>query len=127
MTCCGDVLEPIKASSCCTPQDTAARAAESMRGSGCGCAPVVKDREGLQLVGVVTEHDLCCGVAADDRRAADVKVEAIMRPSSACCGVDESVAEARGKLRENRARSLPVADSAGACCGTVSVQRLEKS
>ncbi len=127
MSCCSDVMEPIKASSCCTPTDTAAQAAQAMRTSGCGCAPVVEDADRLTLVGVVTERDVCCGVAADDRQASDVRVEEIMRPRSACCGADEPVDDARRKLHEHQATSLPVADSAGGCCGTVSVHRLEKS
>jgi len=120
-------MEPIEESSCCTPRDTAALAARAIRDSGCGCAPVVEDTKKLKLVGVVTERDVCCGVAADDRRASEVRVEEIMRPSSACCGADEPVEEARRKLHEHRATSLPVVDKAGGCCGTVSVHGLAKS
>ena len=127
MSCCRDVMTPIEASSCCTPHDTAALAAQAMRDSGCGCAPVVEDTEHLKLIGVVTERDVCCGVAADNRRASDVRVETIMRPLSACCGASEPVEEARRKLHEHRATSLPVADHAGGCCGTVSMHRLERS
>ena len=127
MTCCGDVMTPIAASSCCTPQDTAAHAARAMRLSGSGCAPVVKDAEHLKLVGVVTERDVCCDVAADDRRPSEVRVEEIMRPATACCGADEPVEEARRKLHEHRATSLPVVDKAGGCCGTVSAHSLGKS
>ena len=127
MSCCSDVMKPIKASSCCTPQDTAAHAARAMRDSGCGCSPVVENTENLKLVGVVTERDVCCGVAADDQRASEVRVEKIMRPASACCGADEPVAEARRKLHEHRATCLPAVDKAGCCCGTVSVHNLERS
>jgi hypothetical protein len=31
----------------------------------------------LMLVSVVTEHDVCCGVAADDRRVSEIRVETI--------------------------------------------------
>lgn len=127
MSCCGDVMKPIEASSCCTPQETAEQAARAMRGSGCGCAPVIADTENLTLVGVVTERDVCCGVAADDRRASEVRVQEIMRPASACCGVDESIEEGRRKLHEHRATSLPVVNKAGGCCGTVSSHNLEGS
>ena len=127
MSCCSDVMKPIEASSCCTPQDTAAHAARAMRASGCGCAPVVEDTQHRKLVGVVTERDVCCGVAADDRRASDVRVEEIMRPSSACCGADEPVEEARRKLHDHQATSLPVVDGAGGCCGIVSGHGLAKS
>jgi CBS domain-containing protein len=127
MSCCSDVMRPIEASSCCTPQDTVAYAARAIRDSGCGCAPVVEDTENLKLVGVVTERDVCCGVAADDRRAAEVRVEEIMRPASACCGADEPVEEVRRILKEHRATSLPVVDKAGGCCGIVSVHSVERS
>src|ERR1017187_10325938 len=121
MSCCSDVMKPIEAASCCTPQDTAAHAAKAMRHSGCGCAPVVEDKKDLKLVGVVTERDVCCGVAADDRRASEVPVKEIMRPASACCAAGEPVADARRKLHEHRSTTLPVSDNAGNCCGTVSV------
>jgi CBS domain-containing protein len=124
MSCCSDVMKPIEASTCCTPKDTAAQAAQSIRKSGCGCAPVVADTKSLALVGVVTERDVCCHVAAEDRRPSDVSVEEIMRPLSACCGANESVDEARRKLHEHGATTLPVVDKAGCCCGTVSVHQL---
>ena len=127
MSCCSEVMKPIEASACCTPQDTATHAARAMRASGCGCAPVVEDTENLKLVGVVTERDVCCGVAADDRHASKVRVAEIMRPSSACCSAEEPVEEARRKPHEHRATSLPVIDSGGSCCGTISAHHLERS
>lgn len=127
MSCCSDVMRPIEASSCCTPQDTAAHAARAMRDSGCGCTPVVNNTDDLTLVGVVTERDVCCGVAADDRRASDVRVEEIMRPASACCGAEEPVETGRRHLDEERATSLPVVGKAGRCCGIVNSHSLDKS
>ena len=124
MSCCSDVMTPIKASSCCAPEDSAAQAAQAMRTSGCGCAPVVEDRKTLKLVGVVTERDVCCNVAADDRRASEVRVREIMRPASACCDADDSVEKARRALDKHGATALPVVDKAGSCCGTVSSRGL---
>ncbi len=125
MSCCSDVMKPIEESSCCTPKDTAAQAAQAIRNSGCGCAPVVTDTKTLALVGVVTERDVCCNVAADDLRASEVRVEKIMQPVSACCGEGDSVEEVRRKLHEHRTTSLPVVDKAGCCCGTVSIHHLD--
>lgn len=127
MGCCGDVMKSIEVSSCCTPKDTAAQAAQSIRNSGCGCAPVVADTKTLELVGVVTERDVCCHVAADDLRPSEVRIEKIMRPLSACCSASESVEEVRLKLHEQGTTSLPVVDKAGHCCGTVSIQHLDES
>ena len=124
MSCCSDVMEPIEASSCCTPQDTAAQAAQAMKHSGCGCAPVVEDTENLKLVGVVTERDICHSVAAEDLKASTVSVKEIMRPASGCCGADDSLEDANDKLHEHQATSLPVMDKAGSCCGTVSSHQI---
>lgn len=69
MSCCSDVMDPIEVSACCTPQDIGADAARAIRDSGCGCSPVVEDRTNLKLLGVVTELDVCCDVAANNRGA----------------------------------------------------------
>lgn len=126
MSCCSDVMKPIEASSCCTPQDTAAHAAQAMKHSGCGCAPVVEDAESMKLVGVVTERDICHSVAAEDVRASDVSVEKIMRPASSCCATDDSLEETAQKLNEHQTTSLPVIDQAGSCCGTVSSHHIRQ-
>ncbi len=115
MSCCKDKMEPVQSDSCCTPRETSQHAALTMRKTGCGCAPVVEDKEGRRLVGVVTERDVCHHVAADDRRPSEVPVEEIMRPASACCGMDESLEEARRKLDAHRSTSLPVVDKGGCC------------
>ncbi len=120
-------MEAIENESCCTPRDTAEQAARAMRDTNCGCAPIVEDKESRRVVGVVTERDVCCGVAADDRRASEVRVEEIMKPASACCGGDEPLEAARRKLDEHRATSLPVVDKAGGCCGTVSAHRIQRN
>ena len=126
MGCCSDVMEPIAAASCCGPKDTAAHAAAAMRSSGCGCAPVVDHATSRKLVGVVTERDVCCNVVADDRRASEISVGTIMRAASACCSTNDSLDEARRKLHEHRATTLPVVDAAGSCCGTVSAHHLAR-
>ena len=127
MSCCTDVMKPIEASSCCTPQDTAADAAKAMKHSGCGCAPVVEDTENLKLVGVVTERDICHSVAAEDARASEVSVGAIMSPASTCCGADDPLEEAQQKLHEHQTTTLPVIDQGGSCCGTVSAHQIAKN
>jgi len=97
----------------------------AMRKTGCGCSPVVRDKGSRKVVGVVTERDLCHKVVADDRRASEVRVEEIMSSTSACCGKDETLEDVRRRLHEHKATSLPVVDSAGDCCGTISAHHLD--
>ena len=120
-------MKPIEAASCCIPKDTAAQAASAMRDSGCGCAPVVEDKENLKLVGVVTERDICHSVAAEDVKASEVNVEKIMGPASSCCGADDSLEETTRKLHEHKSTSLPVVDAGGSCCGTVSLHHIQEN
>ena len=128
MSCCSDVMKPIEAASCCTPDDTAASAAQAMKHSGCGCAPVVEDTENLKLVGVVTERDICQSVVAEDLKPSEVSVKEIMRPAaSACCGADDSLEDAGLKLDEHQATSLPVIDETGSCCGTISSHHIREN
>lgn len=127
MKYCKDKVESIEAHACCSPRDTVQNAAEAMRKSGCGCAPVVEDEQSRRLVGVVTERDVCHSLTSDDRQPSEIPIEEIMRSSSACCGIDEPIAEARRKLDTYRATSLPVVDKAGCCCGTISSHRLTET
>jgi len=90
MSYCKDKMEPVETDSCCTPRETSQHAELTMRNTGCGCAPVVEDKQSRRLVGVVTERDVCHRVAAENRRPAEVPVEEIMRAASACCGMNES-------------------------------------
>lgn len=127
MSCCKDKMEPVEMDFCCSPQDTAQNAAQTMRKSGCGCAPVVEDEQSRRLVGVVTERDVRHGVTNNDRRPSEIPVEEIMRPASACCGIVEPLEEARRKLDTHQETRLPIVDKAGCCCGIISSHRLGKT
>ncbi len=104
-------MEKIEAESCCTPEETAHDAAKAMKTSGCGCSPVVENKEDLKLVGVVTAHDISHHVAAEDLKASEVVVKDIMKPVSACCKTNETLEQAGQKMHDHQASSLPVA-----CC-----------
>jgi CBS domain-containing protein len=120
MNCCSDVMKPIEASACCTPQDTLESAAKVMKTSGCGCSPVVDNIDNLSLVGVITERDICHSVAADSRHASEIIVAEKMLPVFVCCSEEDSLAVTKLKLDNHRTTSLPVVNKAGSCCGTVS-------
>lgn len=121
MSCCSDKMESFNPESCCTPTETVQQASIAMRRTGCGCSPVLKNKDDRTVVGVVTEHDVSQKIVADDRKASETAVQEIMSPASACCGHDDSLESVRRKLHEHKATSLPVVDRAGSCCGTISV------
>ena len=49
---------------CCVPGDTAQAVAGIMCEHNIGSVPVVIDRQSRELVGVITDRDLCCAVIA---------------------------------------------------------------
>lgn len=63
---------------CCTPWDTAQKAASLMKASGVGAIAVVADTLDPLLEGIVTDRDLCCGVVAAGKNADAVRVADVM-------------------------------------------------
>lgn len=103
---------------CCTPEDTAQRAAELMREHDCGCLPVVDDQETKHLVGVVTDRDLACRCLADGR-GPDTPVRELMSSEPSCCTPDADLQEVERIMAERQVRRVPVVDQAGCCVGMV--------
>jgi len=103
---------------CCTPDDTAERAAHLMEENDCGCLPVVDDRDSRHLVGVVTDRDIAIrGVAHG--RGADTPVRELMTPDVACCTVNSDLADVERLMAERQVRRVPIIDDRGCCVGIV--------
>ena len=49
---------------CCLPSDTAQAVAQIMCDQNVGAVPVVLDYQTKELIGVITDRDLCCSVVA---------------------------------------------------------------
>ena len=60
----------------------------------------------LMLVSVVTEHDVCCGVAADDRRVSKVRVEPIIQTVVCLLWGERNGEDARWNIHGHRATSM---------------------
>lgn len=111
-----DIMSPNPA--CCTPEDTAQRAAEFMREHDCGCLPVVDDQETKHVVGVVTDRDLACRCLAEGR-GPDTPVRELMSSEPSCCTADADLQEVERIMAERQVRRVPVVDEAGCCVGMV--------
>jgi CBS domain-containing protein len=94
---------------CCTPDDTLRDAARLMADYDCGCLPVVDDKDGKQVVGVLTDRDIAVrGVARG--KTPDSKVNDVMSPAPACCFAEDEVEEVERIMAEKQVRRVPVLD-----------------
>jgi len=93
-----------------TPEDPLARAAEIMRDSDVGIVPVVDDRTGMQLQGLITDRDIAIRHVADrcdldctvgDHMTKD-KIEAV--------SPDAELDDILGVMERDQVRRVPVLD-----------------
>jgi len=95
-----------------------ADAAQEMWENDCGALPVVKDG---QVVGIVTDRDICMAGAMRDRSLAKISVEEIMNQQVFAAEPDEDVKHALETMREHKIRRLPVLSPEGELEGIVSM------
>lgn len=96
-------------------------AARKMRSRGIGSLPVLSDGE---LVGIVTDRDICCRGMGGPRKIARTKVEDIMSRDVATCLEDQEIAEAARIMQERQVRRLAVLDHDRKMVGLLSVDDL---
>ena len=106
----------------CTPETSLAVAARQMGEANYGTLPVV-DAHG-QLVGIITDRDICLAVARTNRNALNVAVHEVMTPTVFSALVDDDVHAALTMMKDARVRRLPVRDQSGRLRGMLSIEDL---
>lgn len=102
----------------CHPDDDLAVAAKLMWDGDCGMLPVMKDG---RLQGVITDRDICMGVATQSRPARDIEVATVMNRSPHPCRSDIEVEAALDLMRKHRVRRLPVVGNDGELEGVLAL------
>jgi CBS domain-containing protein len=103
---------------CCTPEDTLRDAARMMADADCGCLPVIEDKAGKRVIGVLTDRDIAIrGVARG--KTPDSKVNDVMSPAPACCFAEDDVDEVERIMVEKQVRRVPVVDGDGRVVGMI--------
>ena len=84
----------------------------------CGVIPVVDNG---QIVGVITDRDICIAVGSKNREPSMITVSEVMARSVYSCSPDAEIREALQIMREKQVRRLPVIDAKGKLCGILSL------
>ncbi len=91
----------------CRSDDDLSTAASRMWEADCGMLPVVDDGS---LIGVVTDRDICMGVALSGRRPAETRVSEVASRGVWSCSPDDEVVDALAAMARHQVRRLPVID-----------------
>jgi CBS domain-containing protein len=108
-----------KSASFCGPESTLEEASFLMRKYHCGFLPVVGD--GGNVIGVVTDRDMCIALGTRNRKPSDVHVWDVMPRKLFSCMEGDDIHCALKTLREGRIRRLPVVDRDSVLVGVLSV------
>ena len=106
-----------------SPKSSVQECARLMRQLDVGVLPVWQDG---QLLGMVTDRDVCCRAVGDGRNPAAVEVREIMSRDVTSCFEDEDCIEAARVMKEKHLRRLPVMNRERALVGVVSIDDLAR-
>jgi CBS domain-containing protein len=107
---------------CCHPDSNVAEAARIMWDRDCGVVPVVAN-EG-QVVGMITDRDICMAVAMKGRAADRIAVREVSAGTVYSCRPDDDVSRVLETMKANQVRRVPVVDETGRLKGIVSLNDL---
>jgi CBS domain-containing protein len=105
----------------CSADDALATAARLMWERDCGCVPVVAGAGSHQVVGVVTDRDVCMAAYTQGRPLWEIPVRAAMSSEVWTCHPDDTLKDALRIMRHRRVRRLPVVDGQGHLLGLLSL------
>jgi len=105
---CADIMtkDPV----CCTPDDTADRAASLMKSHDIGPVPVVEKTDSKRIVGVVTDRDLALKVVAESRDPKKTRVGDVMTREVVTCRSEDDVKIALKAMTDHQLRRIFITD-----------------
>jgi len=106
----------------CREDSDLATATKIMWDADCGIVPVVNDDR--QVVGVITDRDICVAAATRSMDPGALKVRDVMSRTVATCADTDDARVALGTLKDRRVRRLPVVDRQRRLVGVISLNDL---
>ena len=107
----------------CEPETSLQEVARTMWDKDCGFVPVVS-HDTNELVGVVTDRDICMAAWTKGRTLDQISAGAIMSRGAHACSEDDDLKAVHELMREHQVRRLPVVDAKRRPVGVVSMNDL---
>ena len=104
---------------CCSPTDTVQYVAQLMREQDVGAIPVVSDLVSKQLVGIITDRDLCISALAAGKDPHSALITDCFTRDPVTCLPEDTLEACELKMKEHRVRRIPIVDKQNMCVGIV--------
>jgi CBS domain-containing protein len=105
---------------CCVPGDTAQAVARIMGEQNIGSVPVVIDQQSRELVGVITDRDLCCSVIAAGLDPKTTPIQKFVSLDPVTCRDGENLDKCERAMQQHQVRRIPIVDGNNRVIGIVS-------
>ena len=104
---------------CCLPGDTVFDAAQLMKSEDVGPIPIVKDKQTMELAGIVTDRDLALKVVAEGLDPKQTKIEEVMTTGVQSCRPDDDVSNVLKLMEQHHIRRIPIVDDKDCLVGII--------
>lgn len=106
---------------CCTTKNTLQEVAAMMIKHDCGEIPVVESLEDMQILGVVTDRDICCRAVGKGLNPLGMRVNEVMTFPAVIVNEDTALERCVELMEKNQIRRIPVVDGFLRVIGIVSL------
>lgn len=103
---CSEIMT--KNPECCLPSDMVIKAAQLMKSEDVGPIPIVADKDGKRLTGIITDRDLAIKVIAEARDPNTTRLADVMSDDVVSCKETDDVDDVLKLMQENQVRRIPV-------------------
>ncbi len=103
----------------CGAEADLAAAAMMMWNRDCGAVPVVDGER--NVVGMITDRDICMSLVLSRRLASEIRVGEVMSGDVRSCAPVDDIRDALRIMQEEKLRRLPVVEGDGTLCGILSI------
>lgn len=103
----------------CHLEDNLTRAAQIMWEKDCGIVPVVDAKK--QIVGVITDRDICIATATRNRRTSSIKVSDMDFRAVKTCAPEDDVKDVLRRMRKYKVKRLCVTNQDKELLGVISL------
>ena len=108
----------------CLPTAKLDEVAKLMMQHDCGEIPVVKSKDNPELVGVVTDRDICCRAVASGKNPSTITASEVMSSPVFTVTEDQDLSKSCKTFSDKEVRRLPVVDKKNHVIGILSLADL---